>query len=67
MPVRSAQFGLSLCGGHATMADSPRGQGRTPSTGSLGHSRVWGRGVVSRIGALGVFCRWNLGCSGFGP
>eukprot|EP00969_Alexandrium_andersonii_P300969 13306110-Alexandrium_andersonii.AAC.1 len=32
MLVKSVQLGLSRCTGRATMADSPRGQGRTPST-----------------------------------
>eukprot|EP00969_Alexandrium_andersonii_P186480 8239238-Alexandrium_andersonii.AAC.1 len=32
MPVKSAQLGLSRYSRRATMTDSPRGQGRIPST-----------------------------------
>eukprot|EP00969_Alexandrium_andersonii_P232786 10278022-Alexandrium_andersonii.AAC.1 len=32
MLVKSVQLGLGRCAGSATMAESPRGRGRTPST-----------------------------------
>eukprot|EP00969_Alexandrium_andersonii_P253496 11203675-Alexandrium_andersonii.AAC.1 len=32
MLVKSVQLGLSRCAGRVTMAESPHGRGRTPST-----------------------------------
>eukprot|EP00969_Alexandrium_andersonii_P285393 12617203-Alexandrium_andersonii.AAC.1 len=34
MLVKAVQLGVSRCAGRATIADSPRGQGCTPSTGA---------------------------------